>query len=214
MDANVSTSNVHNLVFFAKLNSSANPLNNELDDNTDFHTYWMVQTYLNYDKTFKGNHTINGVLGMSSEQDFSREAAQSGTNLVTETVLTMNSAQVKNPATTNEERFFKHSYFARLGYSFRGKYLFNSNFRADASSRFGKDNKWGYFPSASVGWRFSEETFMNWSRKYLDDGKFRMSYGAIGNDRINPYDAILRYQFGNNYYNGLRCCYGFFIWKQ
>jgi len=203
VDANVSTSNVHQLVFFAKLNSSANPLNNELQDNTDFHTYWMVQGYLNYNKTIKGNHTITGVLGVSSEQDFSREAEQSGTNLVTETVLTMNSAQVKNPATTNEERFFKHSYFARLGYSFRGKYLFNSNFRADASSRFGKDSKWGYFPSASVGWRFSEESFMNWSRKYLDDGKFRISYGAIGNDRINAYDAILRYQFGNNYYNGL-----------
>jgi hypothetical protein len=73
-----------------------------------------------------------------------------------------------------------------LGYSFQGKYLFNSNFRADASSRFGKDNKWGYFPSASIGWRFSEEKFMDWSRKYLDDGKFRVSYGAIGNDRNWP----------------------------
>src|SRR5207302_7240331 len=72
-----------------------------------------------------------------------------------------------------------------------------------ASSRFGKDNKWGYFPSASVGWRFSEERFMDWSRKYLDDGKFRMSYGAVGNDRIGPYDAILRYVFGSNYYNGV-----------
>jgi TonB-linked SusC/RagA family outer membrane protein len=203
VDANVSVNNTHNLVFLAKLNSSANPLNNELDDNSDYTTYWMAQAYFNYNKTFGSDHTITGVLGLSSEQGFNHHAEQSGTNLVTETVLTMNSAQVKNPATTNEERFFKHSYFARLGYSYKGKYLFNSNFRADGSSRFGKDSKWGYFPSASVGWRFSEESFMSWSRKYLDDGKFRISYGAIGNDRIGAYDAILRYQFGNNYYNGL-----------
>ncbi|MFI5130314.1 MAG: SusC/RagA family TonB-linked outer membrane protein [Chitinophagales bacterium] len=203
VDANVSVNNAHQLVFFAKLNSSANPLNNELQDNTDFESYWMAQAYFNYNKTIKGNHTITGVLGMSSENNFTRQAEQSGTNLVTETVLTMNSAQIKNPATTYEERFFKHSYFARLGYAYKGKYLFNSNFRADGSSRFGKDSKWGYFPSASLGWRFSEESFMNWSRKYLDDGKFRISYGSIGNDRIGPYDAILRYQFGSNYYNGL-----------
>jgi TonB-linked SusC/RagA family outer membrane protein len=142
-------------------------------------------------------------LGGGAEQGFSHEANQSGSNLVTESVLTMNSTQVKNPATTNEEKYFKTSVFARLGYSFQGKYLFNSNFRADASSRFGKDNKWGYFPSASVGWRFSEEKFMDWSRKYLDDGKFRVSYGAIGNDKIGPYDAIQRYTFGSNYYNGV-----------
>ncbi len=203
VDANVRVTHVHNLVFFAKLNSSANPLNNELQDNTEFETYWQAQGYFNYNKTIKGNHTLTGVLGVSSEQGFLREAEQSGTNLVTETVLTMNSAQIKNPATTSEERFFKHSYFARAGYSYKGRYLFNSNFRADASSRFGKDNKWGFFPSASVGWRFSEEKFMDWAGRYLDDGKFRVSYGAIGNDRIGPYDGLLRYTFGNNYYNGI-----------
>jgi TonB-linked SusC/RagA family outer membrane protein len=203
VDANVSANNTHNLVFFPKLVSSANPLNNEIDDESDFETYWLAQGYFNYNKTFKRNHNITGVLGTSSEQGFTHTANQSGTNLVTETVLTLNSAQIKTPAVTNEERYFKHSYFARLGYSYKGRYLFNSNFRADASSRFGKDNKWGYFPSASLGWRFSDERFMDWSRKYLDDGKFRISYGAIGNDRIGPYDAIQTYVFGSNYYNGI-----------
>jgi TonB-linked SusC/RagA family outer membrane protein len=203
VDANVSATNTHNLVFFPKLVSSANPLNNEIDDESEFETYWLAQGYFNYSKTFNGNHNVTGVLGTSSEQGFTHTADQSGTNLVTETVLTLNSAQIKNPATTNEERYFKHSYFARIGYSYKGRYLFNSNFRADASSRFGKDNKWGYFPSASVGWRFSDEKFMGWSRRYLDDGKFRISYGAIGNDRIGPYDAIQTYTFGSNYYNGV-----------
>lgn len=203
VDGNVRANNEHNLVFFPKLVSSANPLNNEIQDNNVFQTGWLVQAYFNYNKTFRGSHIVTGVLGTSAEKEFTHESNQSGTNLVTETVLTMNSAQIKNPATTYEEKWFKNSYFARLGYSYKGRYLFNTNFRADASSRFGKDNKWGYFPSASLGWRFSDEKFMNWSRKYLDDGKFRISYGAIGNDRIGPYDAIQTYTFGSNYYNGV-----------
>jgi len=202
-DALIKANNEHNLVFFPKLNSSANPLNNSLEDNDVFETGWLVQAYFNYNKTFGRDHVITGVLGTSAEKGFTHESNQSGTNLVTETVLTMNSAQIKNPATTYEEKYFKNSYFARLGYAYQGKYLFNTNFRADASSRFGKDNKWGYFPSASIGWRFSEERFMNWSRQYLDDGKFRISYGAIGNDKIGPYDAIQTYTFGSNYYNGV-----------
>ncbi|MFL5773020.1 MAG: SusC/RagA family TonB-linked outer membrane protein [Flavisolibacter sp.] len=203
VDANVGANNEHNLVFFPKLVSSANPLNNSLEDETDFRTRWITQAYFNYGKTFKSVHKITSVLGVSAEQEFLHQANQSGTNLVTETVLTMNSAQIKNPAVTYEEKEFKTSFFARLGYDYKGKYLFNSNFRADASSHFGKDNKWGYFPSASIGWRFTDEPFMTWAKRYLDDGKFRISYGAIGNDRLNdPYASIQRYVFGNNYYNG------------
>ncbi|HVG15057.1 MAG TPA: SusC/RagA family TonB-linked outer membrane protein, partial [Chitinophagaceae bacterium] len=87
--------------------------------------------------------------------------------------------------------------------SYKGKYLFNSNMRADASSRFGRDNRWGFFPSASIGWRFSDEKFLDWSRKYLDDGKVRISYALTGNDRVGPYESIQRYVFGSNYYNGV-----------
>ena len=203
VDANVRLTQTHNLVFFPKINSSANPLNNSIEDNTQLETFWQVQGYFNYNKNFGEDHNLTAVLGGSAEQGFFHEANQSGSNLVTESVLTMNSAQVKNPATTFEEKYYKTAFFGRLSYSFKGRYLFNSNFRADASSRFGKDNKWGYFPSASLGWRFSDEPFMDWAGKLLDDGKFRISYGAIGNDRIGPYDAIQRYTFGNNYYNGV-----------
>ncbi len=203
VDANVDVTNIHNLIFFPKLVSSATPLNNSLEDTTTFKTYWQTQAYFNYDRTFGGSHTVTGVLGVSADQNFSHGADQSGTNLVTESVLTMNSAQVINPSRTYEERNFSNSVFARLGYSYKGRYLFNSNFRADASSRFGKDKRWGYFPSASVGWRFSDEKFMDWTRDYLDDGKIRASYGVTGNDRVGSYEAIQRYVFGSNYYNGV-----------
>src|SRR5690606_145431 len=70
------------------------------------------------------------------------------------------------------------------------------------SSRFGKDNRWGVFPSVSAAWRISDEPFFAFSKNYLDDAKFRISYGLTGNDRIGDYDAIQRYSFGQYYYNG------------
>ncbi|MBV9988592.1 MAG: SusC/RagA family TonB-linked outer membrane protein, partial [Chitinophagaceae bacterium] len=203
VDGNVHANNTHNLQFAAKINSSANPLNNSISDGVDFTTYWQAQAYFNYNKTFSGVHNVTGVLGVSADQGFIHSSDMSGTNLVTESVLTINSAQIRNPPSTSEERNFSNSVFARAGYSYKGRYLFNSNFRADASSRFGFDKRWGYFPSASVGWRFSDESFMDFARKYLDDGKLRISYGLTGNDRIGAYDAIQRYVFGSNYYNGI-----------
>ena len=203
VDANVTADNSHNLVFSPKLVSSANPLNNSIEDAVDFTTYWQVQGYFNYSKTFAGKHAVTGVLGVSADEGFLHSSDLSGTNLVTESVLTLNSAQIKNPGVTSEERYGSNSFFARIGYAYKGKYLFNSNFRADASSRFGVNNRWGYFPSASVAWRFSDEKFMDKLKTYLDDGKVRISYGLTGNDRIGAYESIQRYVFGSNYYNGV-----------
>lgn len=203
VDANVRVTYSHNVIFTPKLVSSANPQNNSLKDNTELNTYWQVQGYFNYDKTIASDHHITAVLGVSADQGFDHTGTLAGTNLLNESILTLNSAQVVLPSSTHEEQYASNSAFARLGYAYKGKYLINSNFRADASSRFGKDNRWGYFPSASIGWRFSEERFMDWTRRYLDDGKFRASYGVTGNDQIGAYQAIPTYTFGSNYYNGV-----------
>jgi TonB-linked SusC/RagA family outer membrane protein len=202
VDANVKANYVHHETFAQKLLSNTGNDNDGLDEQ-DWNTYWMVQSYLNYNKTLAGDHTLTGVLGVSADRNFSRGSEISGTNFVTEEVTTLNSAQVYGIPSTTEKRFTSTSTFARLGYSYKGKYLFNSNFRADASSKFGKENRWGYFPSASVGWRFSEESFMKWAYRYLDEGKIRASYGLTGNDRIGEYDAIRTYTFGSNWYNGV-----------
>ncbi len=208
VDANVKANYTHRLQFSPRLLSSSS--DNDGSDEQDWNTYWMTQAYFNYNKTLAGDHTLTGVLGVSADRDFKRGSEISGTNYVTEAVSTLNSPQVYNIPNTREERFTSTSAFARLGYSYKGKYLFNSNFRADASSKFGKQNRWGYFPSVSAGWRFSEESFMKWAYRYLDEGKIRASYGVTGNDRIGPYDAIRVYTFGasdgndnGNWYNGI-----------
>lgn len=91
------------------------------------------------------------------------------------------------------------SYFARVNYSLMNRYLFEVNMRADASSRFHKNHRWGYFPSFSLGWRISEENFM---KKYtwLNNLKLRASYGTLGNiNNVGNYDYFQNYSTGNHY---------------
>ncbi len=80
--------------------------------------------------------------------------------------------------------------FARLNYAFMGRYLLEVNGRYDGSSKFPKNDRFGFFPSVSVGWRLGQEKFMEWSHTWLDDVKFRASYGSIGNQNINPYQFL------------------------
>jgi TonB-linked SusC/RagA family outer membrane protein len=87
-------------------------------------------------------------------------------------------------------------FFARVNYDFAGKYLFEASIRADGTSRFAKKDRWGYFPSASAGWRFTEEDFMNGVRHWWDNGKIRFSYGALGNQQVSNYLYIDRITTG------------------
>ncbi|MFA5328235.1 MAG: TonB-dependent receptor [Prolixibacteraceae bacterium] len=76
------------------------------------------------------------------------------------------------------------SYFGRVNYDYNSKYLLSATFRADGSSKFSKDNRWGYFPSVAVAWRVSQEGFMQNTTSWLDDLKLRLSYGTAGNNNI------------------------------
>ncbi len=91
------------------------------------------------------------------------------------------------------------SYFGRVNYSFFGKYLFEANLRADASSRFHKDERWGIFPSFSAGWRINQENFMK-DVQWVSNLKLRASWGQLGNiNNVGDYDYLPTYGMGNNY---------------
>lgn len=77
------------------------------------------------------------------------------------------------------------SFFGRANYSYKGKYLLTATFRADGSSKFGPNNRWGYFPAAAFGWRISDESFMSNAKDWLDNLKLRLSYGTAGADNID-----------------------------
>lgn len=76
------------------------------------------------------------------------------------------------------------SFFTRANYDYQSKYIFAATFRADGSSKFSEQNRWGYFPSAALAWRISAEDFMQGTSNWLDDLKLRLSYGSAGNNRI------------------------------
>jgi TonB-linked SusC/RagA family outer membrane protein len=85
------------------------------------------------------------------------------------------------------------SFFGRLNYDYKGKYLVTSTMRADGSSKFGPAYRWGYFPSAAVAWRLSEENFLEGTKSWLSNLKLRASYGEAGNNRIPPLSFLTIY---------------------
>lgn len=110
---------------------------------------------------------------------------------------------------TAEQDYAVVSYFGRLNYAYKNRYLFEANVRRDGSSRFGPDNRWGTFPSFSAGWRISEEDFMQGAKGVLSNLKLRGSWGQLGNTTSGYYEwqatyGSVNYSFDGNVYDGLR----------
>ncbi len=175
------------------------------DQLTEKYNRWSRYTLdalLNYSKTFNEDHNLKVMLGYKVESYDSKylEAFRKSfpSNLVTDLNGGDSSTQT-NAGYSREQRLL--SYFGRVNYDYKGKYLFEADFRADASSRFAKDYRWGYFPSFSAGWRISEEGFMEGSRDWLQSLKLRGSWGMLGNqDAVDDYYPYLPTLYiGKNY---------------
>jgi len=98
------------------------------------------------------------------------------------------------------EKWGLNSYLTRINYRFRDRYLFTFTAREDGSSRFGKNNKYGFFPSGAFAWRASDENFLK-NNRHITDLKFRASYGITGNDGIGLYNSLSRYNIGRTVFN-------------
>ena len=103
---------------------------------------------------------------------------------------------------TGQARYTNLSFFTRLTYGYKDKYLFSFNVRADGASKFGQENKWGYFPAASVAWRVKNENFLK-NVNFISDLKLRGGFGAVGNNRISDYLYITTFSNNGAYYYGL-----------
>ena len=178
------------------------------DKTTGTDAGWYTYTALNenfLNWTFKkGVHDLSVLVGNSVQFWHTDYAKTTGIDYTTDEHYTLNFASSIKVADTTST-ISEHSLlsgFSRVTYNLMDKYLLAANLRADASSRFGANKKWGYFPSVSAGWRFSEEKFMEWSSTVLHEGKIRASYGLTGNDAIGNYDAWMIYAPGQ-YYEGV-----------
>lgn len=150
------------------------------------------ENVLNYTKTFNDAHDFGAMLGASYQRSQSRSvgmAAQPNT-FGNDAIKTLNGAQI-NPATasSSNSEWGLISYFARVNYAYKGKYLVEGSIRRDGSSRFGPENKWGNFPSASVAWRISEEDFLK-GVSSISELKFKASYGVTGNFNIGNFQYL------------------------
>lgn len=142
---------------------------------------------LTYNKTFADNHHLSLLAGHSyNNRKLERASLSSGatyTNFATQTLET------GSIGTTSESRNVLISYFGRVQYDYKEKYLLSASVRRDGSSVFGPNNRWGNFPSVSLGWRVSDENFFKNNIAFINDLKFRASYGLSGNNAIGDYTS-------------------------
>ncbi len=147
---------------------------------------YTTNTFLRYAKTINDVHNLEVIAGMSyqeSSRDYSNvEGQQFPSNSYRETT----SAATITVGSTQETSFSFLSYFARANYKLNNRYLFGLSGRVDGSSRFGKDNRYGFFPAASAGWILTEESFLE-NNSTIAFLKLRASYGLTGNGEIDNF---------------------------
>ncbi|MDJ0364423.1 TonB-dependent receptor [Hymenobacter sp. H14-R3] len=158
---------------------------------------WVNENTLTYDRQFNENNSLNVVGGLSFQQFGGDNFNATATNFFTNTLGTDNLSLGAVTLTPGSGRYANTlaSYFGRVNYQLLQRFLFTLTMRADGSSRFGDNNKWGYFPSAAFAYRLVDEKFMQ-NFPVVSDLKLRASYGVTGNQEIANYQSLSRYSVG------------------
>lgn len=160
---------------------------------------WGNESYLNYSKQLGDSHNISALAGFSFQNWRYESVGLDGMFFSSDNITTLNGAgTISNQDVNITTEHSMLSYFGRISYDYKGKYLFEANLRTDGSSRFGKDKRFGYFPSAAIAWRFSDESFFE-NLRVVNDAKIRLSVGQTGNESIGNYTAQGEFAVGANY---------------
>ncbi|MDR2969567.1 MAG: TonB-dependent receptor [Tannerellaceae bacterium] len=179
---------------------------NNFDERMQWWFGYQWTNTVSYSKTINDDHSINVVAGTEAlKHNLGRWIA--GTRISYDfeddpNTWILSNGGTANMNTTGEMNGYStmFGYFGRADYSYQGKYLASVSVRHDASSRFSAQNRWGTFPSVSLGWRISDEAFMESTRTWLDDLKFRVGYGTTGNSSIGAYNWAFQYGTGDQYW--------------
>lgn len=138
----------------------------------------------------KGKHSYGALLGIETQKRVRKASSLENTNLPTDE-FGIDNLGIATTATIAQTSYSSNtllSYFGRINYSYNNRYLATVNFRTDGSSKFRKENRWGYFPSFSMAWKLSEEEFLNDSQ-VISSLKLRGGWGVTGNNRIGDFEA-------------------------
>lgn len=164
----------------------ANGMNGKAVRSTVTNKRKILETYLNYDKTFSDIHKLGAMFGYSWEQNDDNDGFQLTTYDYYNDFLTYHNMGMANKIDKNGlgnwnlSTLRMISFYGRLNYSYNSKYIFQATVRRDGSSAFGRNNRWATFPSVSLAWRLSDESFIK-KLNLFDDLKFRTGYGVSGN---------------------------------
>ncbi len=163
----------------------------------------LNENTLNYTKQIK-DHSFSALIGFTAEKTKIDSGKITGLNYISDNITSLNTAlsisQDKADTYNNSYKIGLLSVLGRLTYAYQNKYLLTATFRADGSSKFAPGRKWGSFPSLSLGWVASKEKFLQ-NINWIDNLKFRASYGATGNNRINDF-LFIDQLYSTNYPTG------------
>jgi TonB-dependent starch-binding outer membrane protein SusC len=160
---------------------------NKLRNRNDQSFFWIWNTFATYTKTLADKHHISAMVGTEAQESKWEGSEITKLNFATNDIPVLSQGQQEGQQSNGwKGGATLASYFSRINYAFSDKYLLTFTLRADGSSKFGPENKWGYFPSAAFAWRASSESFMPASDVFTDL-KLRLGYGEVGNQAIDNY---------------------------
>ena len=166
----------------------------------------LTETYLTFDRKFGEDHHLTLMAGHSFNYEQNRGLYTTARGFVNDVLGNedMNASDPELRQIYNDGYYVSKllSFYGRANYSLKDRYLFTLTMRADGSTKFGKNNKWGFFPSGAVSWKMHKEPWMQGASKWLSELKLRASYGISGNQGINSYQTLDRYGSEKFYHNG------------
>ena len=168
-----------------------------------------VNAYATYEHSFADAHNLKVMGGFNYDDYHYKSVSAKGYDLITDELSDLNliSTDTRSPEVGGGQSAWRMAgFFGRVNYDYKGRYLFEASARYDGSSRFTTGHKWGFFPSASIGWRVSEEPFFASIKPVVNNFKIRASYGTLGNQNVGNFSYIrlvnfktfAGYNFGDN----------------
>ena len=177
--------NHNNIAYQDAANVGPRELRSKLIDTRNNSYFWAGRVYLNYNKTL-GKHNISATAGHEAQYSYWEQI--SGTKLdLTNNIHDLNAGSTDQTTWElggGKGDWAMESYFFRANYMYNNKYSLSFSYRGDASSNFGPNNKWGYFPGLSLGWTITNESFMQSQKDLVSYAKLRLGYGGVGNQNL------------------------------
>ncbi|WP_203258301.1 SusC/RagA family TonB-linked outer membrane protein [Hyunsoonleella ulvae] len=166
-------------------------------NNTNKKSYHIVENTISFNKNYN-KHKVEALVGSVAQKFRFEDSSIQTRNFASDAITTPSGGAELFSASAFKSERANTSFLSRINYGYDDKYLVTANFRADGSSVFGPDKRWGYFPSFSLGWRMSRESFIK-DDSFINDLKLRAGWGIVGNDNIEAYSYLGRVGSGANY---------------